>query len=151
MDIRSDRNCHARYNLKYHLILVTKYRKPCITEDVFASILEQAERTMAMRGAEIIESAHEDDHIHMLISVPPQVKLSSLINSVKSTTARRVRKLHADHLRQYYWKPYFWSRSYMILSSGGAPIETIRAYIREQGTPEHAAKAAKRKIAARTT
>jgi putative transposase len=44
-----------------------------------------------------------------------------------------------DYISEYYEKPLFWSRSYMILSSGGAPIEVIRQYIQKQGTEEHLA------------
>ncbi len=51
-----------------------------------------------------------------------------------------------DYIKAFYWKPLFWSRSYMILSSGGAPIEVIKQYIQEQGSEEHYAKK-KRKAA----
>ena len=75
----------------------------------------------------------EADHIHLLISAPPQICLSNVINSLKTSTSRLVRKQFAEELKPYYWKPYFWSRSYLILTSGGAPIEVIRKYIQEQG------------------
>ena len=135
--LHTERNCHALYNLQYHLILVTKYRKRCITEEVFQSIRQQTEKIMQLNDARIDEINYEPDHIHMLISTPPQVCLASLINSIKSTTSRIVRRDHSVHLAKYYWKPYFWSRSYLILSSGGAPIEVIRKYIQEQGTEQH--------------
>lgn len=86
---------------------------------------------------------YEADHVHLLLQAPPTVCISSVINSYKSTSSRLVRKEFADYLSKFYWKPYFWSRSYMILSSGGAPIEVIRKYIQDQGTPEHAAKKGK--------
>ena len=132
MNLKTSRNCHALYNLEYHLVLVTKYRAPCITEEVFATLKRQAERVAKMNGAEIEEIAHGPDHVHILLSAPPQACLSGLVNSIKTTTARLARKNHAEHLKKYFWKPYFWSRSYLILSSGGAPIEVIREYIRNQ-------------------
>ena len=144
MELKSTRNCHALYNLQYHLIFVTKYKKPCIMQDVFETVKSQAVRVAALCGAEIQEIAYEADHIHMLLSVPPQVKLSALVNSIKSTTTRAARKQHGDYLQHFYWKPYFWSRSYMVLSAGGAPIEVIRKYIQEQGTPEHSEKKQRR-------
>jgi putative transposase len=88
----------------------------------------------------------EPDHVHILLSAPPQASLAKLINSIKTTTSRRIRKEMPDYISEYYEKPLFWSRSYMILSSGGAPIEVIRQYIQEQGTEEHLARK-KRKAA----
>lgn len=150
MDLKNDRNCHAVYNLKYHLIFVTKYRKRCINEVVFHTLKAQLERIASMYNAAIEEIAYEPDHVHILLSAPPQVCLSQMINIMKTTSSRIARKEHAEYLKQYFWKPYFWSRSYMILSSGGAPIEVIRAYIKEQGTEKHAEKSAKRKAAIST-
>lgn len=133
MELKSNRNCHAIYNLEYHLILVTKYRKQCITPEVFETIKTQIMKVGDLKGVKIEEINYEADHIHILLSAPPQICLSAFINSIKSTTSRMVRKNHADHLSKYYWKPYFWSRSYLILSSGGAPIEVIKRYIQNQG------------------
>ena len=140
MELRTSRNCHSLYNLEYHLILVTKYRKNVINEDVFNAIKEQTEKVVSLTNGIVEEINYEPDHVHVLLSLTPQTCVSQLINSIKTTTARRVRKEYADYISQYYLKPYFWSRSCMILSSGGAPIEVIQQYVREQGTLGHAAK-----------
>lgn len=132
MELKTVRNCHGQYNLQYHLILVTKYRKPCINKPVFDFLHEETKRLMNTMGAELTEMNYEADHVHLLISVPPQIQLSKLINSYKSVTARLVRSEFREHLSAFYWKPYFWNRSYLILSSGGAPIEVIRKYIQNQ-------------------
>lgn len=133
MDLKCNKNCHSQYRLEYHLVLVTKYRKPCITPEMLQYLKEECSRLLALSGTELLEMNGEADHIHLLISAPPQVCLANVINSLKSSTSRLVRKKYADHLAGFYWKPYFWSRSYLILSSGGAPIEVIRRYIQEQG------------------
>lgn len=151
MELKTDRSCHAKYNLQYHLILVTKYRKPCITAEIFETIKNQFIHVADMNNCKIDEISYENDHVHVLLSTPPQICLSALINSLKSTSSRRVRQKHASYLSKYYWKPIFWNRSYLILSSGGAPIEIIRAYIQEQGTEKHAAKGRPKKKAAITT
>ena len=140
MNLKTDRNCHALYNLQYRLILVTKYRKKCINEDVFAILKDQIAKVLKMNGACLEEINYEPDHVHILLSAPPQACLAKLINSIKTTTSRRIRKEMPDYIKAFYWKPLFWSRSYMILSSGGAPIEVIKQYIQEQGSEEHYAK-----------
>ena len=145
MELRTEKNQHAQYNLQYHLVLVTKYRKPCITPQMFRVIEGQLKKVAEGFRAEVEEISFEPDHVHLLMQVPPQISLSVMINSMKSTSSRLVRKLFAEHMSGFYGKPVFWNMSYLILSCGGAPIDVIRGYIREQGTQEHAAKAARRK------
>lgn len=131
-ELKTMKNCHAQYRLEYHLILVTKYRKPCITEEVFQFLKGETVRILALSNTELLEMSYEPDHVHLLISAPPQIQLSKLINSYKSATSRHIREKFQEHLAEFYWKPYFWSRSYLILSSGGAPIEVIKKYIQSQ-------------------
>ena len=133
MELKCNKNCHSLYNLQYHLILVTKYRKKCISPEIMLFLREECKRLLALQKIELLEMNGEADHIHLLISAPPQICLSNVINSLKTSTSRLVRKQFAEELKPYYWKPYFWSRSYLILTSGGAPIEVIRKYIQEQG------------------
>ena len=92
MELKTARNCHARYHLNYHLIMVTKYRKRCITQDLFLSLKDQLEKIAKMNGAEILEIAYEPDHVHILLEAPPQACLSEMINAMKTTSSRKVRK-----------------------------------------------------------
>ena len=131
-ELKTLRNCHAQYHLQYHLVLVTKYRKPCITEDMFQYLKEETIRILKLNEVELIEMSYEPDHVHMLISAPPQVQLSKIINSYKSAASRHLRSKFAEHLAQFYQTPCFWDQSYLILSSGGNPDEEIRQYIQNQ-------------------
>ena len=133
MELKCNKNCYSMYRLEYHLVLVTKYRKRCITPDMLQFLKEESARILALSGTELLEMNGEPDHIHLLISAPPQICLANVINSLKSSTSRLVRKRYAEHLSRFYWKPCFWNRSYLILSSGGAPIEVIKKYIQDQG------------------
>lgn len=74
----------------------------------------------------------EPDHLHLLISVNPKVQPSKLVNTLKTVTSRLVRKQFAKELSKYYWKPVFWSRSYCIVSCGGAPLSIIKQYLEQQ-------------------
>ncbi|UFU01445.1 IS200/IS605 family transposase [Radiobacillus kanasensis] len=75
----------------------------------------------------------EEDHIHILFDAPPQINLANTINSYKTVTSRYIRKEFSEELSTFYWKPYFWNRSYMILTTGGATIDVIKKYIENQG------------------
>ncbi len=75
---------------------------------------------------------HDGDHIHLLFRSVPNIDLSKAINRYKSVSSRFV-KQDFSQIKQYLWKEMFWSRSYCLLTTGGASIETIRQYIESQG------------------
>jgi putative transposase len=62
------------------------------------------------------------------------VCLSVLVGAIKTATSRVLRREFASHLKPFYWKPVFWSRSYCLVSAGGAPLEIIKSYIQDQGS-----------------
>jgi putative transposase len=126
---------HSVYDCHYHLVLITRYRHPCITPGMRSDIADIF-RSVLYGGATLDECNGEEDHLHFLLSVPPHVPLSRLINSLKTVSSRLIRKKYAAHLRPYYWKPLFWSRSYCLVTTGGAGLETVRRYIQSQaGAP----------------
>lgn len=127
---------HAEYDLKYHLVLVTKYRRKCITRDMLERLEEISSEVCRRWDVELLEFGGEEDHIHLLISAHPVMELSKFINNLKTITSRMIRKEYKKHLSSYYWKPYFWTRAYYITTTGGASIETIRKYIQKQEKPE---------------
>jgi len=67
-----------------------------------------------------------------LFKATPTTPLSKFINAYKSASSRLIKKEFPE-IRQKLWKEYFWSRSYCLLTSGGAPVEMIRKYIESQG------------------
>lgn len=113
-NLKTKKNRHGVYRLEYHIVLVTKYRKPCITEALYQDLYKETVRLFQNWDIELIEMNYEPDHVHMLISATPQLCLGTMINSYKSVTSRIIRRLHEKHLAKYYWKPYFWNRSYLI-------------------------------------
>ena len=71
----------------------------------------------------------ELDHVHLLISLNPKVDPSKLVNNLKTVTSRIIRKEFAEHIQKYYSKPVFRSRSYCIITCGGAPLTVLKQYI----------------------
>jgi len=127
---------HAKYDLKYHLVLVTKYRKKCITKDMLKRLEEIIKDICKRWDVELLEFNGEEDHIHLLISAHPSMELSKFINNLKTVSSRLIRKEFKEHLSKFYWKPYFWTRAYFIATTGGAPLEIIKQYIQSQEKPE---------------
>jgi putative transposase len=132
MKLRS--HSHCVYNLQYHLVLVTKYRKKCLEENVLQRAKEITEKLCSEYDIELVEFGGEEDHVHLLLSMHPNIMPSKFINSLKTVTSRLLRKEFSDHFRKYYWKPVLWTRAYCLLTTGGATIETIRKYIEIQGS-----------------
>jgi putative transposase len=120
---------HCVFRLWYHLVLVTKYRHKAITADMAARIDQIARAIVEKHGGRMAEVNGETDHRHFLLDLPPSAQPSRLVCSIKTATSRIVRKEYASHVRSFYSKPVFWSRSYCLLSAGGAPSAVIRRYI----------------------
>lgn len=131
MKLRS--HSHCVYNLQYHLVLVTKYRKKCLKENIIQRAKEITEKLCSEYDIELVEFGGEEDHLHLLLSMHPNIMPSKFINSLKTVTSRFLRKEFSEHFRKYYWKPVLWTRAYCLISTGGATIETIRKYIENQG------------------
>jgi putative transposase len=79
---------------------------------------------------EVLEFGGERDHVHILFETPPQVQLSKLVNTLKTVSSRLIKKQYEQYLKKYYWKSTFWSRSYCIVSTGGATIEIIKKILK---------------------
>jgi putative transposase len=81
-------------------------------------------------GAELVELDGEDDHVQLLVASPPQVAVARLVNSRKGVSARRLRQRY----RVRTHRKHLWSPSYFAASAGGAPLEMLEQYIRQQRT-----------------
>ncbi len=92
--------------------------------------------TLRKWDCELIEFNGEKDHVHLLLKTTPNLQMSVLINNLKTVSSRLIRKEYEAAVNRTYRKPVFWHRSYCLITSGGAPIETLRRYIENQQSPE---------------
>ena len=79
-----------------------------------------------------MEWNHDTDHVHILFKAHPNTELSKFINAYKSASSRLIKK-NFPEIRKKLWKEYFWSQSFCLLATGGAPPEIIKKYIETQG------------------
>ena len=125
------------YKIYYHVVFSIRYRHKCMTQEMLGRLKEEFTRLCVLWECELVEFGGEADHVHLLIEAHPGVLPSKLVGNLKSVSSRKIRKEFEDHLKQYFWKPYFWSRSYSLFSVGGlAPIEVLLRYIQEQDAPD---------------
>ncbi len=121
------------FYLNYHLVLITKLRHRCMTGPI-PDRLEAPCRSNATKWEyNVLEFNGEADHVHLLLALTPKVLPSAFVYNQKTVTSRLLRKEFADHLNRYYWgKPVLRSRSYCILTVGGAPLSMPAQYIEQQ-------------------
>ena len=127
-----DTNAHSVFSLHYHLILVTKYRKPVFDDEISKRARDLFEAIAPAYKIEVLEWNYDQDHVHIFFKAQPKTELSKFINAYKSASSRVLKK-EFPSIREQLWQDMFWSRSFCLLSSGGAPIEVIQQYIKEQG------------------
>lgn len=125
-------NNHSVFSLNYHLVLVVKYRRRVINDTISHRLREIFESIQPSYNITVREWNHDEDHIHVLFSAHPNSELSKFLNAYKSASSRLIKKEFPE-LRQYLWKEAFWTRSFCLISTGGASIDTIRKYIESQG------------------
>lgn len=116
----------------YHLVLVVKYRRKVFDDVISDRARELFEYIAPKYGITVEEWNHDIDHIHVLFRAQPKTELSKFINAYKSVSSRLLKQKYPQ-IRRKLWKEYFWSRSFCLLTSGGAPIDLIRRYIESQG------------------
>jgi len=125
---------HSKHYLKAHIILVTKYHKPLLVNQlkqdmctIFNNIIDNSDFTV-----EVFES--DINHIHFLIRYIPRLSISQIIRRLKQQSTKHIWELHPMLLRREYWyKNLFWSSGYFVCSIGEASPDTIRQYILSQG------------------
>lgn len=127
---------HCVFDINAHLVLVTKYRRKVITKDMLERLGEVLTATCRLWGCRLVEFNGESDHVHLLLALTPAVQPSKLVNNLKTVSSRLIRKEFAPQVRRHYRQPVFWSRSYCFVSCGGAPLDTLKAYLEQQTAPE---------------
>jgi len=122
---------HTLFDLKYHLIWTTKYRKPVLTGKVGYRLRDLVREICQTFSVQILRGHVSNDHVHVFISAPPQLSVSKLTQFLKGKTSRKLLQEY-PHLRKQFWGQHLWSRGYYAVSSGNITDEMIMAYIQNQ-------------------
>ncbi|GET37705.1 IS200/IS605 family transposase [Microseira wollei] len=123
------------YDLNIHLVLVTKYRKKVIDRAMLTRLHEIFAATCQKWRSTLTDFNGEDNHVHLLISYPPDVEVSKLVNNLKTVSSRLIRKEFALEINALYKKPVFWSGAYFVASCGGVTVDQLKAYVEKQDSP----------------
>ena len=127
------RERHSVTDLKIHLVCVAKYRKQVFSETEL-TLIEKVFNDVALKmNFQILEFNGESEHIHALIEYPPKLSVSKMVNALKGVSSRRYGQAG---LRKPKDGSALWSPSYFAVSVGGAPIEVLIKYIKDQKRPK---------------
>ena len=130
MELRD--NNHSVFSIHFHLILVIKYRKKVINDEVSERLKEIFEYIQDNYNITLEEWNHDIDHVHVLFRSEPNTNVSKFINAYKSASSRLIKKEYPS-IKSRLYKEAFWSQSFCLISTGEANVETIKKYIESQG------------------
>ena len=128
---------HAVYDIKLHLVWITKYRKPVLQGDVAIRLRDLIREICKSMDVEIIKGHVSKDHLHVLVSSPPNLAISKLMQSLKGKTSRKLLSEYRSLAKQF-WGRHLWARGYFVASSGNVTDDVIAQYIEMQDKMERA-------------
>ena len=126
------KSSHTTYDLKYHRVWITKYRKPVLSSEMAKRARELISEICRAQDMEIIKGHISRDHVHIFLSVPPHVSISRLMKSIKGKSSRKMLS-EFKPLSRAFWGRHIWARGYFAASSGNVTDEVIMQYIEPQG------------------
>ncbi|MEQ5319504.1 IS200/IS605 family transposase [Kitasatospora sp. NPDC028055] len=130
MGIKAQSSAHTKWLCKYHIVFSPKFRRKVIFNNIRSSVGEILRDLCKYKGVEIIEGHLMPDHVHMLVSIPPKLSVSSFMGYLKGKSSLMIFDRHAN-LKYKFGNRKFWSEGYYV-STVGLNEATIQKYIREQ-------------------
>ena len=121
---------HTKWLCKYHIVFTPKYRRKIIFNQYRESLIEFFKRLCSYKGVEIIEGHIMPDHVHLLVSIPPKIAVSTFVGYLKGKSALMMFDKHAN-LKYKFGNRHFWAEGYYV-STVGLNEATIKKYIEEQ-------------------
>lgn len=133
MDYRH--GAHTVFTIHLHLVWITKYRKRVLGGEVGTRVRELIRQICREEEVEILKGSVSKDHVHLLVSIPPQVTISRLVQKLKGRTSGKLMSEFA-HMKKGFWGRHVWARGYFCCSSGNVTDEVIKAYIENQNAED---------------
>ena len=126
------KSSHSTYDLKYHLVWITKYRKPELHGEVAHRLRELIRLECQRMEVYIIKGHVAKDHVHLMVSVPPKLSIAKLMQQLKGKTSYRLLREYR-RLSKTFWGRHLWARGYFAASTGNVTDEVVAQYIAQQG------------------
>jgi putative transposase len=125
-----DKGSHTVFCHRYHIVWVTKYRYKVLQGALRERVRDIIRQVCRELGVEIVKGVLSSDHIHMFVSVPPNVAISALMQRVKGRSSHKI-QIEFPAIRKRYWGRHFWARGYFCTTSGNITDDIILQYINQ--------------------
>ena len=119
---------HSIFDIRLHLVWVTKYRYPVLTNKLAIRTRELIRQICEAHEINILSGVVSTDHVHLYVSLPPQLSASKLVMRLKGRTSKKLQEEFPE-IRKRYWGQHFWARGYFCVSSGNVTDDIIREYL----------------------
>ena len=121
---------HAVWQCEYHLIWCPKYRFKILNGPLQRSVGDLLRQLCEWKNLEILEMNVQEDHVHLLLSIPPKFSVSEVVGFLKGKSAIKIFDKHLE-LKKRYWGRHFWAKGYCV-STVGLDEKRIRTYVKWQ-------------------
>jgi putative transposase len=128
------KGAHTVYDIKYHLVWVTKYRYKVLRGEIGIRARELIRQICVAKEIVIIKGHIGPDHVHLFVSAPPRMSVSQIMQYIKGKSSYRLQQEYPT-LKKRYWGQHIWARGYFCASAGTVTDEMIKAYIEQQDVP----------------
>ena len=125
------RGSHTRYDLKIHIIWITKYRKPVLYCQVVQRLRDLVREICKGEDVHILRGHVSKDHVHLFVSKPPGLSESKLVQRIKGKTLYKMMG-EFKTLQKQFWGCHLWAIGYFVASIGNVTDEVILEYIKNQ-------------------
>ena len=126
---------HSIWHCQYHIVWVPKYRYRILKGSVGEAVAEGIRAICGYAGCEVVELNVQPEHVHLIVMIPPKVKVSDLMGRVKGQTAIKIFKQFRYLRNKPYWGNHFWARGYCV-DTVGLDEDMVRKYVRYQEKQE---------------
>jgi putative transposase len=131
MPVEYRRGAHTVFSIHLHLVWVTKYRRPALAGPVGLRVRDLLREICVREDVTVMKGHVSRDHVHMFVSIPPQVTVSRLVQQLKGKTSYKMLQ-EFPHLRKAFWGRHIWARGYFCCSAGNVTDEVVAQYIANQ-------------------
>jgi len=126
---------HVVYKCDYHIVWVPKYRFRILNGEIKKLVEEDIRVLCEWKKCEVQEMSVQNDHIHLVISIPPKVSVSQMMGILKGKLAIKLFKSYPQMKQKPYWGNHFWARGYFV-STVGIDEDVIKRYVKHQEKEE---------------
>ena len=119
---------HTVYNIEYHFVWVTKYRYQVLTGSISLRVRELVRQTCEAFEIRILSGVVSKDHVHIVVSAPPNMAPSEIMRRIKGRSARKLFEEFPE-LKRRYWGKHFWARGYFCVTVGQMTEEMVKNYL----------------------